>query len=1061
MHSYSGCTARRCAWLLAAALLAGGGGVAAQPSPEAGRLPLRWHSPRRYRASAQNWAVAQRPDGIVHVGNNSGVLEFDGVSWRVITSPRAAAARSLAVGADGTVWVGCVGDFGYLAVDAAGHSRYVSLLPHVPAEDRSFSDVWKTHATPAGVYFQSSERLFRWAAGELRVWRPEPPLHFSFVVGDTLYLRQKGVGLMRLQGDTLQLLPGGERFAEQRIYALLPGPGGELLLAVRESGLWRQRGDDFQRLHTPASHSAQAAQVYHGATLPGGGYALATLGRGLLLLDEGANLVSVVDQGGGLNDDNVKYVHPDHQGGLWMGLERGVARLELASALSAFDDRDGLQGTVHDLLRHGPTLYAATARGVYALRPADGRGGARFEALPGVRTQVWALARSGDVLLAATNAGLYALGPEGARLLDERPATALMAAPGRSELIVGLRNGLLVARLRAGEQGPELVATPVVAVREWVRSVAVDSDGAVWASVLPSGLVRVALGGAPGELGEVRRFGPAEGLGEGMTIAFNTSGGAVFGTSAGLRRFAVAEQRFVPFTPGGQESEAWRKDVSALAEDARGNLWLRAGPVGEPEVGVALRASDGSFKWQQRDMQRVPGAYCILAEAGVDGGGAVWFGGARGVTRLALKRRPVPLAPRFSALVRAALVLPSEEPLVHALARRGLSPAEGGGGRRGLPSLPFDLASLRFEFAAPAFDDERLTRYRTRLDGFDEGWGRFSSQTHRELTNLPAGEYVFRVQARDVHGRRSAPGSLAFSVHPPWYQTVWARAGLGLGILLLLGLGVHARTLQLRRRNRELEREVLRRTQQIRRQNSEIREQADAIRLTNAENERLLLNILPAPIAERLRRGEQAIVDSFSAVTVLFADVVGFTRLSASMPPAQLVALLNELFSDIDALAVLHGVEKIKTIGDGYMAVAGLPEPRADHAQAAANMALDMLRGLRTFNARRGLTLGMRVGLHTGPVVAGVIGTGKFSYDLWGDTVNTASRMESHGVANRVNVSAATHEALRGAFPSTARAPIEVKGKGQMHTFLLGGDDDPLPASTPVPPSRCQDPTGS
>jgi class 3 adenylate cyclase len=204
-----------------------------------------------------------------------------------------------------------------------------------------------------------------------------------------------------------------------------------------------------------------------------------------------------------------------------------------------------------------------------------------------------------------------------------------------------------------------------------------------------------------------------------------------------------------------------------------------------------------------------------------------------------------------------------------------------------------------------------------------------------------------------------------------------------------------------------------------------------------ATSERLLLNVLPAPIAERLKTGESLIVDRFDAVSVMFADIAGFTALSSRTSPEALVTMLNELFSMFDRLAEQHGLEKIKTIGDAYMVVAGVPQPIADHATAIAHMALDMQAGVEAYARRTGSELSIRIGIHTGSVVAGVIGTKKFIYDLWGDTVNTASRMESTGLPGRVQVSETTYKLLANQFELEPRGPVEIKGKGAMNTYLL------------------------
>jgi class 3 adenylate cyclase len=203
-----------------------------------------------------------------------------------------------------------------------------------------------------------------------------------------------------------------------------------------------------------------------------------------------------------------------------------------------------------------------------------------------------------------------------------------------------------------------------------------------------------------------------------------------------------------------------------------------------------------------------------------------------------------------------------------------------------------------------------------------------------------------------------------------------------------------------------------------------------------ARSERLLRNMLPEPIAERLKRDPGAIADHFDDVTVLFADIVGFTPMSERLSPSRLILLLNSVFSAFDELARRHGLEKIKTIGDAYMVVGGAPAPRADHAAAIAVMALEMRDAAAQFG-EGGLAL--RIGLHSGPAVAGVIGTAKYSYDLWGDTVNTASRMESHGVPGEIHVSEACRAALAGQFVLEQRGVVEIKGKGPMQTWWLKG----------------------
>jgi class 3 adenylate cyclase/sensor domain CHASE-containing protein len=219
-----------------------------------------------------------------------------------------------------------------------------------------------------------------------------------------------------------------------------------------------------------------------------------------------------------------------------------------------------------------------------------------------------------------------------------------------------------------------------------------------------------------------------------------------------------------------------------------------------------------------------------------------------------------------------------------------------------------------------------------------------------------------------------------------------------------------------------------------------IQSSTEQVKIEQQKAESLLLNILPEPIADRLKLQENTIADSFAEVTVLFADIVGFTQLSSEIPAAELVHLLNEIFSRFDRLVGKHGLEKIKTIGDCYMVVSGLPVPREDHAEAIAEMALDMQAEIAKFNQEINTSLSMRIGIHTGPVIAGVIGIKKFIYDLWGDTVNIASRMESHGIPGCIHLSEETYECLKNRdYLLKERGTIDIKGKGRMKTYLLEG----------------------
>ena len=322
------------------------------------------------------------------------------------------------------------------------------------------------------------------------------------------------------------------------------------------------------------------------------------------------------------------------------------------------------------------------------------------------------------------------------------------------------------------------------------------------------------------------------------------------------------------------------------------------------------------------------------------------------------------------------------------------------------------------------------------MDGF---------QVMEGLKEIEAGGYlpVLVVTAQPGHKLRALQAGAKDFVSKPFdLVEVLTRANNMLEVRLLhTETKNHAKMLEQTLREVEESREL------IRRQSNEVKTLYDKIVVEQKLSERLLLNVLPRAIGERLkgRREEigdsfpEVIADSFPEATVLFADIVGFTKFSTGVSPERLVVLLNEIFTDYDTIADNRGLEKIKSIGDAYMAAAGLPVPVDDHAVRAAHMALDMLDALARFNERSGYRFQIRIGINSGAVVAGVIGKRKFIYDLWGAAVNTASRMESHGVAGRVQITEATRSRLGEPFLFEERGAIDVKDMGELRTWFLTG----------------------
>ena len=802
---------------------------------EKGRFYAQHFSPEAYGGHAQNWAVVQDRRGVIYVANTSGVLEYDGVRWRMIGIPNESVAYSLALGKDGRVYVGAQGEIGFLAPDSAGSTRYVSLLDHVPPEDRDFANVWKTLATSEGVYFQSPSRLFRWDGRHMDVWRPEHAFHLGFVVRDRLYVRAWKRGLMTMEADSLRLVPGGAAFADERVYVMLPHGEADVLVGTRTRGLFRYDGQAFTPLTTEADAFLLQNQLYSGAVLPGGALALTTMRGGAVLLSPSGRRLRVLDEAAGLPSNAVVAAAVDREGGLWLGTWNGLSRVEVASPLSFYDKTTGLSGTLQALARHRGRMYAATSDGVYVLEPATDVQDARFRSVPGLKAHCLALLPTPNGLLAGCVGGAYQVDPErAAPVWAGQTVTALQRARRDAALVyAGLSDGLALLRLQDGTWA----GTRVEGVGAEVRSIEEDRDGAVWLGTTYAGALRLRFRPDASAPPTVTHFGREHGLPPDAIGVAALEGRVVLGTAQGLYRFvgadvtshAGADTLFVPDSTLGTPFADGSRDVFRMVEAASGDVWMRSAG----ETGVVRTSAEGAPDWDAAPFRRArpPIVYALYPET--DG---VWAGGNSRLLRYdasAAKRRASDPARGAGQAVRA-------------LVRRvstigGDSLLFGGFGEEGALASPlrYEHNALRFAYALPSYDDVRANRFRHRLDGFDEAWSGWTDETRKDYTNLPEGRYVFRVQAVNAHGSESGEGAFAFTILPPWYRTWWAYGLLGAGLFGLVGGAAYGfyrhRTRRLKEQNAVLERHVAERTRALLDQKRVLERQKQTLERANLE----------------------------------------------------------------------------------------------------------------------------------------------------------------------------------------------------------------------------------
>lgn len=757
------------------------------PHPETGRPLIRNFPPAEYGGGGQNWAVVQDRRGILYVGSGNGILEYDGASWRRIELPNRSTVRGLAQGPDGRIYVGGVSDFGSLEPDATGAMRFVSLMDRIPAEARTFGDVWRVHVLADGVYFQSQEALFRWSSGAIRVWKPAVRFNRASAVNGRLYLTQPGAGLTELIGDTFRTLPGTERLGTEVFPVILPYDDRRMLIGTRSSGLFLYDGAALTPFKSDIDPQITSHDLYRGVVLPDGTFALTTTSGGMAIIDRAGRRVQVITKALGLLSDIVYFAMADREGSLWLGLGGGLARVDTPSPASFLGEDDGFKAGAVDIVRHEGRLYLATGVGTLYLRPRTEGGVPEVVEVSGVRNQCWWFlsvadpeGKRGPQLLLAASDGLYRIEGDQAVALKAPGDRTFGAAVLRQSAIdpdrvwVGLFNGLASFRWSDGQWVDE---GRVDGISDQIRTLYENPDGSLWAGTQATGLMRLRFsplgrGNPRPPTATVERFGVAQGLQPGGVVVAEASGQLYFSLAGDdtpiVVRFDETARTFV------REKMFDVVGVDAVA----GGFGLRDGPEGSVfvnfgrETAILRKQADGRWRADLETFSRF-GAQNSPFVLYPEPDGVVWLSvpGNR-IVRFDI-RRQVPSAAAYAAFVRRVTV------------NQGQPLFEGTGELSSRPRLAYSSRALRFEFAAPTLRNEADIEYQSMLEGLDRDWSARSRETRRDYTNLNFGDYKFRVRARNVAGKLSDEGAFAFTILPPWYRTWWAYAGY----LLLAALG--------------------------------------------------------------------------------------------------------------------------------------------------------------------------------------------------------------------------------------------------------------------------------
>jgi len=756
---------------------------------------IRNFSPVEYGGQNQNWALAQNTatGGWLYVGNNGGLLEFDGTRWQSFFLPEKQTLRAVATGLHGEVFCGGFAEFGFWKTDANGRFTYTSLSRGVDADKLGKEEIWHILVGPDFVLFQSFSCIYKFDYQKVTVLRPPNSIMFARLVDGQVLLPVIGRGLYELMPDgTFRFLSGTEMLAGEIVQFLVPNGRGGIWIGTTSHGIFEWQKGNCQPWRNPLNTAFQQYQLNRAIALRNGGWAIGTILNGAYILDEMGRLRYHLNRENGLQNNTVLALTEDREGNLWLGLDRGIDLVALRSPLTIFTDQSGKIGTVYTAAQWNGRLYIGTNQGVFvrSLCTGDGLCTRHFQLIEGTQGQVWQLQVFDNQLICGHNSGTFLIGSTVVRKLSEvTGGWHTIPVPGRNDVLVqGTYTGLVVFRQDA--LGRWQTGQRVAGFSEPLKKIAFDSLGYLWGTHPSKGLFRLRLHDDWSQVQEFRVFTRADGLPTDFKLDLAVIHGSIIVNADFVPLHIVTtgnQVRFLPATAErirqkwlpGAEGDYFAVDSSGLrlfTPDARQYAFLLSLVPGF-ENAVALPSDHYLF--------------CLE-------NGFAWL------NRRALAQTSPPTA--IVPVIRTVETGNGE--LVWTDHSPGLS-------------LSWRQNSLKFKFASPFF--AHAPQFSWQLAGFSSQWSVWQSNPEKEFVNLPSGHYVFRVRA-DTGGE----AQLAFDIAPPWYRSRWAWA---LYFLLGIGLAWSIEFFNRRRLRQQLQRLEAEKARELARQRTE------------AEKEKLMLEV--------------------------------------------------------------------------------------------------------------------------------------------------------------------------------------------------------------------------
>ncbi len=785
-------------------------GAQAQHQVESGFPGITNFSPKEFDAFRQNWAIAQDENGVMYFGNTDGLLEYDGNSWQVYTVPNKSGILGMALGKDGKLYVGAQAELGYFQTDSFGKLIFTSLLKFLPEDKRDFSNVTETIVLDGKVFFNSEKYLLIWdiEKREFEIIASEIGFHILFKGNETIYAREWGEGLKVWDNGKLVLINGGERFADERVYAVLPFPNDPetILIATRTMGFFKYSNYTLVPFKTEVDQFIRENLIYlPGTVLQDGNILLNTLNGGSILMDIEGREVSRYNQENGILNNTVYFTFQDRAGGIWLATENGISRIDYDSPISYFDARSNITSYAHDVIRYQGQIYSATSNGVYKLDPKS----SIFNQLPNFNKQTWDLVEVEGDLLAGTSDGLYKIEddkfiPIKRTLGNEFIVNELIQSElNPKRIFIAVTSGIW-SMVKEGNDWVE--EGQLMEVLDQPTSLSEDPEGNLWMGTFSNGLFKISFKKGDDNNPQitepiVENFDKKNGIQDGIVFAEKINDQIYYVTTDSIYQFNETEKRFLVDTSDQLVGTFYELgailDRVPIMQDGLGRIWLG----NKKKIAIGEIKENGKWEWIILPSSRISDEeiYTLYTEKN----GTTWFASGEGFIKYAYGKI-AQSNPQFSTIIRSVMT-GKDSTIFYGRRVENLQ----------VPELNFKNNELKFRFAATSYEAKNVNQFSTFLEGFDEEWSPWSLETLKSYTNLPPGEYTFRVKSLNLLGLESEVASYSFIILPPWYKTWWAYLIYAIFTSLLVYSIVQIRAFYLKKENRILEEKVQHRTKQL------------------------------------------------------------------------------------------------------------------------------------------------------------------------------------------------------------------------------------------------------